>query len=175
MWPTLPMAEWTRPRLSSSPDTSGTRSGAGHHSGPVHGPEATNVLRVGSSAEEIRQATLRRLRVRFFNPPGLTKRGYSHVAVVTGGKTIYIAGQVGLNSAGELVGRGAFRDETFRLVLFSKPPTTFPPASRAARDRLRLGRDTLDRPLSMRPSSTCRSLSSSVYPDLATPAGRPPS
>ena len=49
------------------------------------------------------------MRVRFFNPPGLTKpRGYSHVAVVTGGKTIYIAGQVALNSAGELVGRGDF-------------------------------------------------------------------
>jgi hypothetical protein len=29
---------------------------------------------------------LRRLHVRFFNPPGLTKCGYSHVAVVTGGK-----------------------------------------------------------------------------------------
>ncbi len=48
--------------------------------------------------------------VQFINPSTLapTPR-YSHVAKVTGGQTIYIAGQVALDSAGNLVGRDDFR------------------------------------------------------------------
>ena len=38
------------------------------------------------------------------NPPGLHKPlGYSHVAEVTGGTLVFVAGQVGLDSAGNLV------------------------------------------------------------------------
>ncbi|MGZ3601456.1 MAG: RidA family protein [Ktedonobacterales bacterium] len=34
--------------------------------------------------------------------------GYSHVVKVTGGQTIYVAGQVALDASGTLVGRGDF-------------------------------------------------------------------
>ena len=48
--------------------------------------------------------------IRFTNPAALSQpRGYSHVVEVTGGKTIYIAGQVALDSAGKLVGAGDIR------------------------------------------------------------------
>jgi enamine deaminase RidA (YjgF/YER057c/UK114 family) len=43
------------------------------------------------------------------NPPELHKPfGYSHVAEVTGGKLVYIAGQVALDAAGNLVGKDDF-------------------------------------------------------------------
>lgn len=42
--------------------------------------------------------------VKLHNPPGLHKPlGYSHVAEVTGGKLVLVAGQVGLDTAGNLV------------------------------------------------------------------------
>lgn len=37
--------------------------------------------------------------------------GYSQVVKVTGGQTIYVAGQVALNASGTLVGRGDFRTQ----------------------------------------------------------------
>lgn len=41
------------------------------------------------------------------NPPELhTPRGYSHVVIATGQKIVFIAGQVALDSAGNLVGAG---------------------------------------------------------------------
>ncbi len=41
------------------------------------------------------------------NPPALsTPRGYSHTVSVSGGKTVYIAGQVAYNAQGEVVGKG---------------------------------------------------------------------
>src|SRR5712692_5620998 len=44
------------------------------------------------------------------NPPGLsTPRGFSHAVSVTGGRTIYIAGQVAYNAQGEVVGKGDLR------------------------------------------------------------------
>jgi enamine deaminase RidA (YjgF/YER057c/UK114 family) len=43
------------------------------------------------------------------SPPELHKPfGYSHVAEVTGGKLVYIAGQVALDAAGDLVGKDDF-------------------------------------------------------------------
>lgn len=42
--------------------------------------------------------------VEFINPPGLSKGTYSHTAVVTGGKMIFISGQVATNVAGQIVG-----------------------------------------------------------------------
>ena len=46
---------------------------------------------------------------RLHNPPELHKPfGYSHVAEVTGGKLVYIAGQVALDAAGNLVGKDDF-------------------------------------------------------------------
>jgi enamine deaminase RidA (YjgF/YER057c/UK114 family) len=50
---------------------------------------------------------------RFSNPSDLPHpMGYSHVAEVTGGKTIYISGQVALDSAGNLVGPNDLRAQT---------------------------------------------------------------
>jgi enamine deaminase RidA (YjgF/YER057c/UK114 family) len=41
------------------------------------------------------------------NPPSLPKpAGYSHAWEVQGGKTVYIAGQVALNTDGQVVGKG---------------------------------------------------------------------
>src|ERR1700761_4884653 len=42
-----------------------------------------------------------------FNPPALMKpAGYSHVAKVTGGTLVYIAGQVAADASSQLVGEG---------------------------------------------------------------------
>lgn len=47
------------------------------------------------------------------NPSGLsTPTGYSHVVSVRGGRTIYIAGQVALDSQGRLVGEGDLAAQT---------------------------------------------------------------
>ena len=47
---------------------------------------------------------------KIFNPAELHKPvGYSHVAEVTSGKIVFIAGQVALDAAGNIVGAGDFR------------------------------------------------------------------
>lgn len=41
------------------------------------------------------------------NPPGISKpTGYSHVAIVPAGRQVHVAGQVAMNEARQLVGRG---------------------------------------------------------------------
>lgn len=51
-----------------------------------------------------------------FNPQGIaTPRGYSHVAVVESGRTVYIAGQVALDEQGELVGANDVRAQAERV------------------------------------------------------------
>lgn len=56
--------------------------------------------------------------LRYINPPSLAKpTGYTHVVVAPDGRTVYVAGQVALDSTGELVGAGDFRaqaDQVFR-------------------------------------------------------------
>ncbi len=48
--------------------------------------------------------------IQFLNPSMLAAPpGYSHVVKVTGGQTIYLAGQVALDASRNLVGRGDFR------------------------------------------------------------------
>ena len=49
--------------------------------------------------------------VRLFNPESMFKptAGYSQVAEVTDGRVVYIAGQVALDTAGNLVGKDDFR------------------------------------------------------------------
>ena len=43
----------------------------------------------------------------FLNPPMLNPtNGWTHVVTVTGGKTIYVSGQVSVNEKGEVVGKG---------------------------------------------------------------------
>ncbi len=50
---------------------------------------------------------------RLFNPPAIHQpTGYSQVAEVTGGKTIYISGQIALDPSGALVGAGDLKAQT---------------------------------------------------------------
>jgi enamine deaminase RidA (YjgF/YER057c/UK114 family) len=50
---------------------------------------------------------------RFINPPTMHQpSGYSHVAEVTEGRPVYIAGQVALDPTGALVGPGDIRAQT---------------------------------------------------------------
>jgi reactive intermediate/imine deaminase len=52
-------------------------------------------------------------KIRFINPTTLAKPpGYTHVVEVKSGRTIYIAGQIALDSSGNIVGRGDFRAQT---------------------------------------------------------------
>lgn len=46
----------------------------------------------------------------FVNPPTLsTPRGYTHVVTVTGGKMVFVSGQVAFDAKGEIVGKGDLR------------------------------------------------------------------
>ncbi len=50
------------------------------------------------------------------NPPGLsTPTGYSHIVSVTGGRTIYLSGQVAFDAQGQLVGRGDLTAQTTQV------------------------------------------------------------
>ncbi len=48
--------------------------------------------------------------VEFLNPETLSKGSYSHVAVVTGGRTIHVSGQVAMDAQGRVVGT-TFEDQ----------------------------------------------------------------
>ena len=60
------------------------------------------------------------MEVKYLNPPQLCPTfGWTHVASVTGGKTIYVSGQVSINERGEVVGKGDMRaqtDQSFRNI-----------------------------------------------------------
>jgi len=46
----------------------------------------------------------------FLNPPALNPtNGFTHVVTATGGKTIYVSGQVSVNQKAEVVGKGDLR------------------------------------------------------------------
>lgn len=48
--------------------------------------------------------------IRFINPPSLaTPPGYTHVVEVSGGRTVFISGQVALDASGKIVGQGDLR------------------------------------------------------------------
>lgn len=50
------------------------------------------------------------------NPPGiLTPRGYTHVVSVSGGRTVYISGQISANAKGEVVGKGDIKAQTTQV------------------------------------------------------------
>jgi enamine deaminase RidA (YjgF/YER057c/UK114 family) len=54
--------------------------------------------------------------IEFLNPaPLAAPPGYSHVVKVTGGQTIYLAGQVALDASRNLVGRGDVRAQTSQV------------------------------------------------------------
>jgi reactive intermediate/imine deaminase len=51
--------------------------------------------------------------VQHVNPPELSKpTGYTHVVEVTGGRTLYISGQVALDRTGAVVGKGDLKAQT---------------------------------------------------------------
>ncbi|HEX4612342.1 MAG TPA: RidA family protein [Urbifossiella sp.] len=46
----------------------------------------------------------------FLNPPALNPtNGFTHVVTTTGGKTVYVSGQVSVNEKAEVVGKGDMR------------------------------------------------------------------
>jgi enamine deaminase RidA (YjgF/YER057c/UK114 family) len=50
------------------------------------------------------------------NPPGLlTPRGYTHVVSASGGRTVYVSGQVSANAKGEVVGKGDIKAQTTQV------------------------------------------------------------
>jgi enamine deaminase RidA (YjgF/YER057c/UK114 family) len=55
--------------------------------------------------------------IRFKNPPALSPpTGYTHVVEVSRGRTVYIAGQVSRDTAGNLVGAGDFAVQTRQVM-----------------------------------------------------------
>ena len=51
----------------------------------------------------------------FFNPPALNPtNGFTHVVTATGGKTVYVSGQVSVNERAEVIGKGDFRAQVER-------------------------------------------------------------
>ncbi len=54
--------------------------------------------------------------VRYKNSPEISSPGgYSHAVVVNGGKMIFLAGQVGLNKQGEMVGKDDFHAQAMQV------------------------------------------------------------
>src|SRR6266566_4219848 len=50
------------------------------------------------------------VQTQFLNPPTLCPTfGWTHVVTATGGKTVYISGQVSVDERGEVVGKGDLR------------------------------------------------------------------
>jgi enamine deaminase RidA (YjgF/YER057c/UK114 family) len=53
----------------------------------------------------------------FLNPDGLSKpTGYTHIVVAQPGKLVYVSGQVALNAAGEIVGKGDLRAQVTQVM-----------------------------------------------------------
>jgi enamine deaminase RidA (YjgF/YER057c/UK114 family) len=65
------------------------------------------IFQVTKPASQSKESSL----FRIFNPDTIAKptAGYSHVAEVTDGKLVYIAGQVAIDRAGNMVGKDDFR------------------------------------------------------------------
>lgn len=56
--------------------------------------------------------------VRLFSPDAMSRPvGYSHVAEVSSGKLVYIAGQVALDAAGQLVGEDDFEKQVRQVFV----------------------------------------------------------
>lgn len=52
--------------------------------------------------------------VDFINPPDLSRGTYSHAAVVTGGRLVFVSGQVAFDESGNVVGT-TFAEQTERV------------------------------------------------------------
>jgi enamine deaminase RidA (YjgF/YER057c/UK114 family) len=49
------------------------------------------------------------------SPDLSTPRGYSHVVSITGGRTVYVAGQIAMDKGGNVVGKGDFRAQATQV------------------------------------------------------------
>lgn len=82
-------------------------------------PLLLTIIITGSCCAQISFAQHKRegkSKVRFINPKTLSKPpGYTHVVEVTGGRTVYIAGQIALDSSDSVVGRGDFRAQSVQV------------------------------------------------------------
>ena len=80
---------------------------------------ASTAFAQASKKETTKQAqkTQKSQPFRIFNPDSMAKptAGYSQVAEVTGGKIVYIAGQVALDKSGNLVGKDDFRAQVQQI------------------------------------------------------------
>ena len=55
-------------------------------------------------------------KVEFKNSPAIAApNGYSHAVVVSGGKMVFLSGQVGLNKQGEMVGKDDFHAQAMQV------------------------------------------------------------
>jgi enamine deaminase RidA (YjgF/YER057c/UK114 family) len=54
--------------------------------------------------------------INFINPPGLfTPPGFTHVVEITGGRTVYISGQIAVDQSFPVVGKGDFRAQAQQI------------------------------------------------------------
>ena len=61
-------------------------------------------------------ATAAEVDTKRINPAGLlTPRGYTQVVTASGGRTVYISGQVSANAKGEVVGKGDLKAQTAQV------------------------------------------------------------
>lgn len=81
--------------------------------------------------------------VRFLAPAGLLATGFSPVATVSGGKTIYISGQVALDASGNLVGENDFKAQAQQV--FENLRAALAAAGADFSNAVRLGIFVLDR------------------------------
>ena len=81
--------------------------------------------------------------VRFLVPAGLLATGFSPVATVSGGKTIYISGQVALDASGNLVGENDFKAQAQQV--FENLRAALAAAGADFSNAVRLGIFVLDR------------------------------
>lgn len=78
------------------------------------------------------------MKTEFLNPPGLSPTfGWTHVVTATGGKTIYVSGQVSVNERGEVVGKGDLRAQTEQT--FANLKTSLTAAGATFRDVVKMG------------------------------------
>ena len=60
--------------------------------------------------------------VQYINPPNVPHPpGYTHAVIVPASKLVFLAGQVGLNSKGELVGKDDFRAQATQAFENTRP------------------------------------------------------
>jgi len=73
-----------------------------------------SILTIATAQTKAAKENMNKKPFRIYNPDTLAKPtvGYSQVAEVTGGKIVYVAGQVALDKSGNLVGKNDFRAQT---------------------------------------------------------------